>query len=263
MSKLLEYVRTKHAEILCEVDEATIFHLEREFLASAAQSDKPELLAFAGGSGSGKTTYQTKFGKKEGYFLHDMDVVMVRMPGYIAEPDLVKAFEKTWRVAQKLSDIMVNFALDSRMNIIFDRTCGAESSFITLQRARSLGYNMIMFGLYIEEDIALARVAERSKALGRTVTEAMTIEYRARFSALWPSYLQIFDEATLLYSREDYPVIFTTSETQRAQIDQSHAGRVFAQIKYAEFLAPGKAINFAEMFPNIPADKNFAQQARA
>jgi len=53
------------------------------FLEGLPSIETPTLIIFAGGPGTGKTTYRKKhFGSHTNFHIHDLDEVMLRLQGY-------------------------------------------------------------------------------------------------------------------------------------------------------------------------------------
>ncbi len=175
----------------------------------------PTLIAIGGGPASGKTTWRYRLeNETQDYFLHDMDETLVRLPGY--QEDLAAlggrgAFEKWWPAAREISEEEVRAAIASRASILYDRTCGAESSYRDLLSAKQQGYTVRLIGLTVDRSIASERAKARETTQGRVVTEEIIDEYRARFSALWPKYLAFVDEAFLYDTTDDPPKLIYSS----------------------------------------------------
>lgn len=87
------------------------------FLGHLSPSDYPFLIAIGGSPGAGKTTFRKQFLKMENVHVHDMDEVMICLPGYQKDVSTIgakKAFENWWVVAQKIAQILVLYAMESR-----------------------------------------------------------------------------------------------------------------------------------------------------
>ncbi len=178
--------------------------------------ERPMLIAIGGGPASGKTTWRCKLqGETQNYFLHDMDEVLVQLSGYQEDLTILGgrgAFEKWWPTARTLAEEQVRAAIDAHTPILYDRTCGAESSYRDLLRAKEEGYFIRLIGLTVDRSVASARVNARAMATKRVVTEEIIDEYRARFSALWPKYLAFADEAFLYDTTYDPPLLIYSSK---------------------------------------------------
>lgn len=203
------------------------------FFNNLTPEEHPILLAIGGGPCSGKTTWRRKMqaGLKN-YFLHDMDEVMVQLPGYKEDFCILggkAAFEKWWPHARELSEEWVRLAIKSHYSILYDRTCGAESSYKDLFQAKSQGYTVRLIGLTVDRSVGLARAVAREQEEGRVITEEIIDEYRFRFSALWPSYLAFVDEASLYDTTDDPPKLIFSSKDG-----------VIEPILYKRFLAEEK-----------------------
>ena len=178
-------------------------HLYEVFLKDLTSStEQPKLIIFSGGPGAGKTTYRKKyFENLNNFHIHDMDEVLVHLKGY--QKDLQNygaktAFENWWPTAQTIANQFVRYAFSHRLNVIYDRTCGTETSLSDLKHAiENLGYHAVMYAFTLPEKETLQRVRKRSKTEGRVVTDEIVREYAKRFSALFPKYKNFIDEVHL------------------------------------------------------------------
>jgi predicted ABC-type ATPase len=188
--------------------------LYEEFFAHLSPSRQPELIAIGGSPGSGKTAFRKAFIKLDNAHLHDMVEVMVLLPGYqddLKKIGATKTFEKWWPTARELAQILFQYAIESRYSIIYDRTCGSEGSYEDLLLVRERGYLIHLIGLYVDKDIARERILKREREEGRAMTEEICVEYRSRFSALWPYYLKLVDDATLYETNYEKPSLVYSS----------------------------------------------------
>lgn len=209
----LQFVEIKQGH---KDNEAVLKILYDEFLDGLTPCRQPNLIAVGGSPGSGKTTFRKTFLNMKNVHLHDMDEVMVRLPGYKVDLQAIgakRAFETWWPKAREISQLLVQFAMESDFSIIYDRTCGAEGSYFDLKQAKERGYAIRLIGLYVDKAVAKERILKREKEEGRVITEAILDEYRARFSALWPYYLELVDEAALYQTNLETPrLIFSSNE---------------------------------------------------
>lgn len=176
--------------------------------------EQPVIIAIGGGPASGKTTLRNQL-VRDDYVIHDIDVVLLRLPGY--QQDLASlgpkgAFENWWRVARELADSEAQQAIAERRSILYDRTCGSEGSYLDLRRAKEEGYFIRMIGLRVDRTVAYERARVREQVTGRAVTEAIIDEYSRRFSAFWPRYLEFVDEAFLYDTTQNPPLLIYSSE---------------------------------------------------
>lgn len=231
-----------------ELDDPLIELLFEKFFSSLMATSQPKLIILGGSPGAGKTYYRRNFLALPHFHIHDMDEVLIRLPGYQKDCDelgLKAAFERWWPIAQKIANVMVRFSFSCHYNVIYDRTCGTEESFLDLKKIHEEKlYYIIIYGFFVFERIALIRVKEREKNENRTVTPEIVKEYLRRFSALWPSYTAISNESYLLDANLGFE--YSKLYEQVAGVE-----RVFDVGHYIEFLAPGKEITFAEKFPRI------------
>ncbi len=202
------------------------------FLAGLTPSEQPMLLILAGGTGTGKTTYRKKhFGNVKNTHIHDMDEILIRLDGYqrdLKELGAKQAFENWWPTARTVADQLVQYALQLQLNVIYDRTCGAQGSFHDLQHAvKRKGYKAKMFAFSVPEKEAIRRVLKRAKVEGRTVTNKIIREYAQRFSSLFERYLAFIDEVHLFFNNKE---IF---------VKKGHKAQIMEQDLYQKFLQSG------------------------
>lgn len=172
------------------------------FLKDLSPLEKPSLIIFAGGPGSGKTTARREYMKDfQNFHLHDIDEVFIRLKSY--QEDLktltaLEAFDNNWQVARKVSNQLVQFAFQNKFNVIYDRTCGSEGSLADLRDAVNIkGYSVTMSAFYVGEKMALERVVNREREEGRAVEPKLVTEYTQRFSGLFKDYLSFIPDVTL------------------------------------------------------------------
>lgn len=224
----LQYIKVENSEM-----QQIYRDLYAVFLRDLIPQENPSLFAIGGSPGAGKTTWrQHVYSQMVNVHLHDMDEVLIRLPGYqkdLALGEPILAFQKWWPTAREISEKLVQYAIESRYPIIYDRTCGAEGSYFDLAQAKKRGYRISLIGLCIDVDLAYIRVAEREKKTKRAMPRAIVDEYRARFSALWPYYLLLANEAALYESNEEeFRLIFSSTEG------------IIDPIRYKSFLSEGE-----------------------
>jgi predicted ABC-type ATPase len=64
----------------------------------------------------------------------------------------------------------------------------------------------------VDKGVAKYRALKREQEEGRSMPEEILIEYRSRFSALWPYYLDIVDEASLYETSTEEPILIFSSK---------------------------------------------------
>lgn len=223
--------------------------LYQKFFADIQPVTKPKLIVLGGSPGAGKTTYRKAHLSVSNFHIHDLDEVQVILPGYLKDlnqhgPEV--AFKNWWQKAQKIANAMVRFAFDNHYNVIYDRTCGTEESFLDIKKLfDGKLYRVCLYGFWVTEAVALSRVKQREQHEQRTVTPDITKEYGHRFSALWPLYTRIAHEIYLINnngSNLDFPVIY-----QR----KNGIEKIFLANHYQAFKSAGRLINFSEKFPRL------------
>jgi predicted ABC-type ATPase/GNAT superfamily N-acetyltransferase len=230
-----------------EFEDEFISLIYETFFCGLSSQNEPKILMLGGSPGAGKTTYRKKYLNDSAYHIHDMDEVMVLLPGYqqaLKTVGAIKAFEDWWPIAQQTANIMMTYALNNKLNIIYDRTCGSEVSYLALKAAYEQGYQITMYGFYIEEKKALERVQIRAKNENRVITDDIVKDYLRRFVTLWPCYLKIVDKVFLVDSNEEtYKLIFNINNKKITFADYT---------AYKKFLSSGYDVEQAkEKFPNI------------
>lgn len=208
----LQYIKVENPEI-----QRIYRDLYEIFLKDLISQENPYLFVIGGSPGAGKTRWrQHVYSQMVNVHLHDMDEVLIRLPGYqkdLAQGEPILAFEKWWPTAREISEKLVQYAIELKYCIIYDRTCSAEGSYFHFTQAKKQDYRIFMVGLCIDADLAYARVTEREKKTKRAMPQAILDECRARFSALWPYYLLLADEAVLYESNaSEFRLIFSSSE---------------------------------------------------
>ncbi len=152
-----------------KLEENVIEKLFKEFFADLNFSSHPKLVVLGGSPGSGKTTYRRRFLNLSDFHVHDMDEVLVRLPGYkedCEQIDIKNAFEQWWPIAQKIANVMVRFAFKHQYNVIYDRTCGTEESFLDLKRIyEGKRYHITIYGFWVSEEIPLTTVINKPNEL--------------------------------------------------------------------------------------------------
>lgn len=259
MITLADFENYIQRETDLKLDETLIKLLFENFFSNLKPSPHPELIVLGGSPGAGKTHYRRKFLNPSNFHIHDMDEVLIRLPDYQRDSEQFGkkiAFERWWPTAQKISNVMVRFAFRHHYNVIYDRTCGTEESFLDLKAIHARKkYHIVMYGFWVSEGIALARIKEREKHENRTVTPEITKEYLRRFSALWQNYIAITNEAYLLDNNPD-------AEYRKIYEKIGSVERTFNLDHYMRFLISGWELNFSEKFPGVKRINRFSHFSR-
>lgn len=239
LSNFLKFVENERGLNFVEEQRVILKMLYDDFLAGLETKEKPLMLAMSGPAGAGKTTYRKNNLSQSEWHIHDLDEVMAKLPQYKIDvkdigPKL--AFEKWLLFARNMSQLLLKFAIKSKMNVIYDRTCGHISSFDDLTFAKQQGYYIKLIGLFIKFDTARQRVLNRELQGGHGMPENILIESCEAFSALWPYYLAIVDEA-FLYDASQNP--FTLIFSSKTNDGNSDLYKEFLQCggSYKEFFA--------------------------
>ena len=200
------------------------------------------LYAVAGAPASGKTSFVQR-GLKEGLFpaeafVHDCDAVMSGLEGYQAD---VKKFGpaaafKTWELpAREAAEDELACAVALKEDIIYDRSCALLSCYKFLENAvKTQGYKLILHGLHVDLDQALARAKERERETGRHIPPEQIQERLKMFSALWPRYLALSEEAYLYDTNGNTPCLIAHFNCNKLEVND--------KISYQNFIAQGENV---------------------
>jgi len=94
------------------LDEETIALFYNDFFSGLTAQKSPKIIALAGTSGAGKTTYRKKYLKSlVNYHVHDMDEILIRLPGYqndLATGGQMKAFDLWWEKARIVCTYLIH-----------------------------------------------------------------------------------------------------------------------------------------------------------
>ena len=165
----------------------------------------PIIFAVAGIPASGKSSFiQKKIREKffpEEVFIHDCDAVMASLKGYQSDLQSLGsaiAFQN-WEVpARALAESMLMEAVHAKKNIIYDRSCALQSSYLFLKEVVELHrYTLVMHVLTVSNEAALFRAKEREKETGRQVPKDFFLERKKGLKALWPAYLKLAKQCYL------------------------------------------------------------------
>jgi predicted ABC-type ATPase len=200
------------------------------------------IYAVAGAPASGKTSFVQR-GLKEGLFpaeafLHDCDAVMSEFEGYQA--DLKKfgpadAFKNWELAAREAAQNQLERAVEGKNDIIYDRSCALLSCYHFLENAvKKQGYKLILHGLHINLDQALARAAERERQTRRHIPLELIQERLKMFSVLWPSYLALSEKAYLYDTNGNNPCLIARFICNKLEINDN--------ISYQNFIAQGENV---------------------
>ncbi len=170
-------------------------------LDNLAPSCRPVVYAMAGIPASGKSSF-VSLARREGRFpdsafVLNPDVVMAALDEYrhdLESKGPETAFS-TWELpARELNYELLAEALDKGANIIKDMSCARPENYQMLEQFKDQGYEIRMFHIMVDPDVALQRLSSRESATGRH-TPAELIHERARsLAALLPRYRTLVNE---------------------------------------------------------------------
>lgn len=249
---LEDFTKYMKASLVPAISDDLAKILFSKFLENATSSAIPEMIALIGSSGSGKTTYRkTQLIDHTHYYTHDLDEVLMSLPEYISDYSKYEAdfaFTKWLPFAQKIANIMAEYAFSNKLNIIYDRTCGTEASFEFIHKVSKSPYRVNMIGFCASWEVIKERVTNRAKLEQRSVPMNLVFEYRQRVSALWEYFLELSRQTnstiTLVdTSKNDNPRNILISR-YGVQIIRDHEN-------YDNFLKSGNDIDVKTTFPRV------------
>src|SRR5436190_24064759 len=110
MTTLTNFKNYIHNDTDLKLEESLIERLFENFFSNLSSSKQPKLIVLGGSPGAGKTHYRRNFLTSSTFHIHDLDEVLIRLPGYqkdCEQAGLKIAFERWWPIAQKISNAMV------------------------------------------------------------------------------------------------------------------------------------------------------------
>ena len=132
---------------------------------------EPIFLHMLGIPGAGKTTFlnclKTRWASKEEPFLLGFDQVMQSLPEYQAMEDKIAAFDIYELPARKAGYLKLDELITERKNILFDNGGSAASHIDILQKAKNIGYTIVLASIKTDISNAQKRVDARAVLEGR------------------------------------------------------------------------------------------------
>ena len=189
-------------------------------------SDYSVVYAIAGAPASGKTSFAVS-ARNNGLlpadaFVHDCDAVMESMPGYqqqLLNEGSIAAFNSWELPARELAEQQLKQQVAAKNSIIYDRSCALTSSYEFLKDlVQNKHYKLIMHLLYIDVNEACIRAKQRETIIGRYTSEIMVSERLTMLSSLWPEYLKIATEATILDNTDVTPRLVATYKQKNLHV---------------------------------------------
>lgn len=182
-------------------DEPLVAHITRQFLLAAhgKKHRPPQLIAFAGGPGAGKSfLYEAMKSKGQlppDSVIHDPDLVMQAIPQYLEEArrEPVDAFKKWELPARQLANNILMSALLAGYNIIYMRTFALADSLNFVHAAKILGYQVTLHVLTCDLEVALARAKARERQTRRHIPPAVLAQRHQAVLNLIPELIKIAD----------------------------------------------------------------------
>lgn len=209
--------------------------------------ENPIFHVIAGGVGAGKTSFRTEKCKDgtlpHDIYLHEPDLVMQATDSYqhdlLQHKDPARAFA-TWEMpARLLAETMLDIALEDRLHILYERTCGLTESYDFLKTVKDSGYRLHMHILHTDLPSALARAQQRETEDNRhTPPEVITARHKM-LKNLWHDYKDLSDEIGL-YNNTDNTARFQLIFEKNATGETIHAAE-----DYSTFCATVKKMQVA------------------
>jgi predicted ABC-type ATPase len=203
--------------------------------AHAPESGRPVVYLMGGGGASGKGFVLDELQKAgtiptENVVHLDPDGIKAdKIPEYkrIVEAGDSRAAAVVHEESSTLAKRILAGAIDRRASIVYDVTLGdPRKAFDTLQRLRSEGYEIRLFGVSADADVAVLRNSSRAAESGRYVPIDMQLIAHRGFSRGFEAYAEMADSARLYDTngREPVPVAIKVAGDELRVLDPERYG---------------------------------------
>lgn len=162
---------------------------------------------------------------------------MCALPGY--QSDLkkygpAKAYNNWELIARESAEAQLSHAIEAKKDILYDRSCALLSSYVFLENiVKKQGYKLIMHALHIDINHALARAKSRESKIGRHMPPMLLQERLEMFSALWPYYIALSENAYLYNNNKRSTYSITSCSCNKLEIKDN--------ILYQNFISQGES----------------------
>ena len=126
---------------------------------------KPKLIILAGGNGSGKSTFYSK------YLASYKDAKYLNADNYLKNKKLEQTPENTKKAQSNIREACENM-IESRQSFVFETVFSHNSKLGLIQKAKQNNFHVILIYLYLKsDDLNVARVSQRVREGGHDVPE--------------------------------------------------------------------------------------------
>ena len=169
-----------------------------DFLKNFPNKKDGKSVAFfmAGLPGAGKTEFSKRFAEFVGtqnIVRLDMDEIAMHIPGYT--PEKADIFRGG---ASELLNRIFDIVLKRRLNFILDGTFGAKYALDNTRRAKEIGYDVQIFWVKKEPEIAWKFTKEREKIEHRSISKEGFVEIFPKISQNIISAMKKYDKISVV-----------------------------------------------------------------
>ena len=167
--------------------------------------DKPRLLVIAGPNGSGKTTLTDALRKSHdvGEYINPDDITKDLLKNTSHAPSVDELF-KANKVAQEISEIRRQQALDERRSLSFETVLSHPSKIDFMRDAKDKGYDVSLYFVGTDDPlINLQRVENRVENGGHDVPHDKILARYDRTMDLLPDAVKVTDQAFIFDNSDD------------------------------------------------------------
>jgi predicted ABC-type ATPase len=201
--RLLTETHTIHTPEQDAVREAIVNRAIGDARPVTAETPKAYLMGGGGASGKG-VVLETMVAKgripHENVVHLDPDAIKTQIPQYkeiVAAGDS-RAAAVVHEDSSQLAKTILERAIATRLNIVYDVTLGNPGKAIHLiHEVKAAGYEVHLYGVTADADVAVARNASRAGQTGRYVPVDMQLTAHRGFSEGFERYVRLVDEAVL------------------------------------------------------------------
>lgn len=210
-----------------------------ELLSSATPVTDPVAVIMGGGGAAGKgTTLRAlqRDGLVNNNSVHvDPDEIKSKIPEYsqIMDAGDKRGAEVTHKESSLIAERVITEATKQDKNLIIDKTLGNPAKALELiERIKSLGYRVIIYGVTVNPDTAVSRAIKRANETGRYVPIDRLREAHLGFSSGFERYGAAADEVYLYNNEGDAPLLIAGFKSGKVDITNKSL--------YQEFLGVAK-----------------------
>lgn len=205
MPSLKELITTDYESIKTPETESLIAGMLQKFQPVPS----PLLRQVSGIPGSGKSTYCAAHLPPNFLFV-SFDKIMMSLTSYqkdVAASGLVAAYKNNEMPARVIGYELLNRALKSRLNIMFEHSGTNQAHLELFKNIRSFGYQTEVDFIVCDTEVAIKRANERAEKIQRYVPECLIRERAANAQGYIAAYQKMCDKLTLLDGKDNFKEI--------------------------------------------------------